>query len=89
MNNKDEFTTANSRQELINKGKDDIKLRITVKKTCKAAINDLEILLKRFDFTNGLKEKDLKFYRSRFLDAISLLDKLQLAWQKHDLVLKK
>ena len=84
-----ELTFLRSRQELINRGKDDIKLRITIKKTCKTAINDLEVLLKRFDSGNGFREKDLKFYKTRLLNSVSLLDRLQLEWQKCDLALKK
>ncbi len=78
-----------SRQELIGRGKDDIKTRILIKKTCKQAISDLEILLKRFESTNRLDEKNLKFYKTRLLNIVSLLDRLQLEWQKQDLVLKK
>lgn len=83
------LTITKSRQELIHRGKDDIKLRIAIKKTCKSNISDLEILLKRLESAKGLEEKNSKFYKTRFLNTLSLLDRLQLEWQKHDLALKK
>ena len=83
-----DFTIASSRKELINRGKDNIQLRITIKKTCKTAINDLETLLKTLDSENRADQKAAKLYKNNFLSTISLLDKLQLEWQKHDLLLK-
>ena len=77
------------RQELINRGKDNIQLRITIKKTCKTAISDLETLLKRFDSGSVADKKNTKLYKNKFLNTVSLLDKLQLEWQKHDLILKR
>ena len=85
----DSFRVASSRQELINRGKDNIPLRITIKKTCKSTITDLEVLLKRFDFESSTDKKITKLYKNRFLNTVSLLDKLQLEWQKHDLVVTR
>ena len=85
----DDFAVVSSRKELINRGKDDIQLRIAIKKTCKTAINNLETLLKTFDSESSTDKKTAKLYKNNFLNTISLLDKLQLEWQKHDLVLKR
>jgi parvulin-like peptidyl-prolyl isomerase len=77
-----------SRQELINRGKDDIKERISIKKLFKNKITDIETLLKKFN-----EEKNNKIsaslLKNQFLTAISLLDRLQLEWQKYDISLKK
>ena len=88
LNNGSDLTRIRSRQELINRGKDNIQLRITIKKLCKIAISDLEVLLKRFDSENNADKKTAKLYKNQFLNTISLLDKLQLEWQKYDLALK-
>ena len=88
INADNDFAIASSRKELINRGKDNIQLRITIKKTCKTVINDLETLLKTFDSENRADKKAVKLYKNNFLNTISLLDKLQLEWQKHDLLLK-
>ena len=88
LSTSNDFTTISSRQELINRGKDNIQLRITIKKLCKIAISDLEVLLKRFDSENNTDKKTAKLYKNQFLNTISLLDKLQLEWQKYDLALK-
>ena len=85
----DDFAVVSSRKELINRGKDNIQLRIAIKKTCKTAINNLETLLKTFDSESNTDKKPAKLYKNNFLNTISLLDKLQLEWQKHDLVLKR
>ena len=84
-----DFAIASSRKELINRGKDNIQLRITIKKTCKTAINALETLLKTSDGESITDKKTTKLYKNNFLNTISLLDKLQLEWQKHDLILKR
>jgi hypothetical protein len=84
-----DFTIIKSRQELIGRGKDNIQIRITIKKTCKSAINDLEVLLKRFDCESNADKKNTKLYKTKFLNTLSLVDKLQLEWQKHDLSLKR
>ena len=77
-----------SRQELINRGKDDIKERISIKKLFKTKITDIETLLKKFN-----EEKNNKIsaslLKNQFLTAISLLDRLQLEWQRYDISLKK
>ena len=83
----DDFTIVRFRQELINRGGDNIQVRIEIKKTCKSVINDLEILLKRFDCESDADKKNSKLYKNKFLNTVSLLDKLQLEWQKHDLIL--
>ena len=88
INADNDFAIASSRKELISRGKDNIQLRITIKKTCKTVINDLETLLKTFDSENRADKKAVKLYKNNFLNTISLLDKLQLEWQKHDLLLK-
>ena len=87
--NTDNDFTIKSRQELINRGKNNIQLRITIKKACKAIISDLETLLKRFDCESNKDKKITKLYKTRFLNTLSLSDKLQLEWQKHDLILTR
>ena len=89
LNTDNDFSLVNSRKELINRGKDDIQLRITIKKTCKTVINDLEALLKKVDSESSIDKKAAKSYKNKFLNTLSLLDKLQLEWQKHDLILKR
>ncbi len=84
-----DFAIIKSRQELISRGKDNIQLRITIKKTCKLVINNLEALLKRFDSESTADKKAAKLYKNKFLNTLSLLDKLQLEWQKYDLTLKR
>ena len=83
------FTIISSRQELINRGKDNIPLRITIKKACKKIINDLEVSLKRFDCENNIDKNAAKVFKTKFLNTLSLSDKLQLEWQKHDLFLQR
>ena len=78
-----------SRQELTNRGKDNIQLRITIKKTFKTMINELGVLLKELDCGNSADKDVVKLYKNKFLNIISLLDKLQLGWQKHDLFLTR
>ncbi len=89
LENANDFTIVRSRQELISRGKDNIHLRITIKKTCKSTLSDLEVLLKRFDCESNADKKITKLYKNKFLNTLSLLDKLQLEWQKHDLVLQR
>lgn len=62
----------NSRTELIKRGSDNIEIRIAIKKACKATIASHENVVNK----------------SKLLSSISVLDKLQLEWQKQDLVLK-
>lgn len=68
----EDLSGFNSRVELIKRGKDNIQSRITIKKACKATILSHEC--------NSDKAK--------LLSSVSVLDKLQLEWQKHDLILK-
>lgn len=89
LNTDNDFTVVRSRQELISRGKDNIQTRITIKKTCKTAISDLEVLLKRFDCETNTDKATAKLYKNKFLNIVSLLDKLQLGWQKHDLFLQR
>lgn len=88
LHSDNDFAIINSRQELISRGKDDIQLRITIKKTCKTTINDQESILKKLDTENNPDKNTIKLYKTKFLNTLSLLDKLQLEWQKHDLFLK-
>ena len=79
-----------TRQELIQRGKDSIPLRIQIKKACKQTITNLESVLKELDKginVNGNKDF-LKSYKTKFLNLLSVVDRLQLEWQKHDLRLK-
>lgn len=73
-----------SKQELIQRGKDDIETRILIKKACKKIISNLELKLNNNTLEND--EKDLaKTYKNKLLNSVSMLDKLQLEWQKYDL----
>ena len=85
----EEFKQTDLRQELISRGKDNIEQRIAIKKLCKAVISDLESEIKKLDTLENYDKNKLKDYKNRFLTSISLLDKLQLEWQKHDLMLKR
>lgn len=76
------------KQELILRGRDDIQSRITIKKTFKNLINDLEFVLKTLD-NNDDDKTTVKTQKKKFLNMISLLDRLQLEWQKYDLALKR
>lgn len=77
-----------SRQELINRGKDNIQERITIKKLFKCKIADIEDLLRKLN--EGKNNKKLtSLLQNKFLTVISLVDKLQLEWQKHDISLKR
>lgn len=68
------------REEIITRGKDNIETRIAIKKCCKAAVLKFEDLLKNYNKNSE--------YKNNLLNSVSLLDKLQLEWQKHDLRLK-
>ncbi len=89
LDTENNFTVSISRQELINRGKDSIQLRITIKKACKSVIHSLEVLLKKFDCENNTDKNATKLYKNKFLNTLSLSDKLQLEWQKHDLFLQR
>lgn len=77
------------RQELIERGKDNIKQRIEIKKVCKLNIAHQEDILKDLEGKKSNNKDLLSFLRNKFLTAISLLDRLQLEWQKHDIRLKR
>ena len=78
---------VHSRQELVSRGKDDIHTRILIKKSCKASISSIESLLKKADSENNTSAIT-KSLKKKFLTSISILDRLQLEWQKHDLSIK-
>lgn len=78
-------------KELINRGKDNIQARILIKKSCKAMIAKFENLLNpdsSKDTFAGNDKNQIKNYRNNLLTSISVLDKLQLEWQKYDLSIK-
>lgn len=75
------------KQELFERGKDNIKIRIEIKKSCKSNIQNIESVLKELDNERNPAET-VKQYKHRFLNAISILDRLQLEWQKYDLCFK-
>ena len=82
-----ERISIQSRQELINRGKDNIHDRIKIKKCCKSAISNLELLLKKSD-EEDFNQNKIKSHKTKFLASVSVLDKLQLEWQKYDLNIK-
>lgn len=78
--------TLDVRYELIKRGMDNIQNRILIKKLCKSTKSRIEDLIK-----NSEEEKDknsLKIYKNKFLNSVSIIDKLQLEWQKHDIRVK-
>lgn len=77
-----------TKKELLNRGKDNIHTRIQIKKACKNAISHIEAILKELNCELNSDKAVLKSYKNRFLTAVSVLDTLQLAWQKYDLSLK-
>jgi len=68
-----------SRTELIRRGADDIEVRITIKKACKATV---------LSYEQQIKNSEESSLKSKFLASVSILDKLQLEWQKKDLILR-
>ncbi len=82
-----EAILTQNRHELINRGKDNIHDRILIKKSCKASVSSIESLLKKADSENSNSEIT-KSLKKKFLTSISILDRLQLEWQKHDLRIK-
>ena len=82
-----ETILVHSRQELVSRGKDDIPTRIFIKKSCKASISSIESLLRKADSENSTSTIT-KSLKKKFLTSISILDRLQLEWQKHDLSIK-
>lgn len=84
----DEYVGLESRKELIKRGKDNIQTRIMIKKSIKEVIASLENLLKKIAIESNNKEV-VKSFKNKFLNSISVLDKLELEWQKYDLGIKK
>ena len=82
-----EISSIQFRDELVKRGKDNIQERISIKKLCKRSISEIEILLNTTNQTD--KNESTKELKNRFLSLISIVDRLQLEWQKHDLGLKK
>lgn len=80
-------TISEYRDELIKRGNDNVHIRILIKKTCKASLANLETYLSHMksDTHNEIS----KSIKSKFLNLVSILDKLQLEWQKYDLGLKR
>ena len=90
MDSENDNIRAHSKEELFKRGQDNIQSRITVKKACRATISGLEEIIKRFDTgKNNIDKNLLKSYKGKFLTSISILDKLQLEWQRYDLMLKQ
>lgn len=77
-----------TKQELFERGKDNIKIRIEIKKLCKAQIQNIESLLEKITSETSTAEA-IKLCKHKFLNAISVLDRLQLDWQRHDLGFSK
>lgn len=73
------------RSELINRGKNDIAARINIKKSCKKTISRFESLLNTISNENNSNKEVIKTFKNRFLTSVSILDKIQLEWQKYDL----
>ena len=80
INSQDDSIKLAARNELIERGKDNISNRIQIKKLCKARISDLELILKEDDG----KANKTKPYKGKFLNTLSVLDKLELEWQRFD-----
>lgn len=76
------------RNELFKRGKDEIFTRIEIKKSLKNLIHDLELVLNDSDLENIYNKKTIKSFKNKFLTVISILDKLQLEWQKYDLKIR-
>ena len=83
----DKFVEFESRQELLKRGKDNIQARIIIKKSCKNTIANFEGLLKKISTEKN--SAVIKDFKNKFLSSVSILDKLQLEWQRHDLGLIK
>lgn len=81
------FVSSLCKQELIQRGKDNIKARIEIKKACRELIYNLETAINDPDAENTYTEKTIKSFKVTFLNLLSILDKLQLEWQKYDISL--
>lgn len=82
--NTEEAFCIELRNELISRGKDDISGRINIKKSVKTAVKHLEEQVKTVETINK-NQKEISNSRGKLLSSISLLDKIQLEWMKHDL----
>ncbi len=71
------------RDELIKAGKDNVLARILIKKSCKSLLASIEASLVQLN--NSTSNELAKSLKNKFLNLISILDKLQLEWQKYDL----
>ena len=89
IESQDEQIKHQSRQELINRGKESIRNRIEIKKTCKSSIISLETILNDSETERAYGSETIKSYKNKFLNLISLVDKVQLEWQKYDFGLVK
>lgn len=76
------------KQELFERGKDNIKSRIEIKKLCKIQIQNIELLLEKTNSETSTA-KEIKLSKHQFLNALSVLDRLQIEWQRHDLGFSK
>ena len=77
-----------SKEELINRGKNEVSKRIIIKKLCKHLILESENRLKENASTDLSSKEAIKMQKKRFLTLLSLSDRLQLEWQKYDLALR-
>lgn len=84
----DNYIENETRKELINRGKDNIQTRIIIKKICRNSISGLEVLLQRIATEKNNNKEIIKSFKNKFLSSVSILDKLELEWQKHDLGIK-
>ncbi len=85
IESQDEQIKQETRKELINRGKESIQNRIEIKKICKASISSLEVILDDCEVEKIHSKDTVKSYKNKFLSLISLVDKVQLEWQRHDL----
>lgn len=75
--------------ELIERGKNNIYNRIAVKKSCKNNIAHQESIVKEIESKTAANKELISYIRKRFLEAISLLDRIQIEWQRYDVHLKR
>lgn len=78
-----------SKNELFKRGKDEIVVRIEIKKMLKNLIHDLELTLKDPELESMYNKETIKSFKNKFLTLLSVLDSLQLEWQKYDLRIRK
>ena len=77
------------RNELIKRGKDNIQTRIQIKKVCRDSVSNIEVLLQKTINENHSNKETVKLCKSKFLHSVSVLDRLELEWQKYDLSIRK